>query len=86
MSENENILVLTDEDGNELECEYLDSITYQNKEYAILYPLDQDEDEGEVIIMEVLDDDEGEEFHPVEDEAILDAVFEEYMKIVEFEE
>lgn len=84
--ENENLL-LTDDEGNELECEYLDSIEYQGKEYVILYPLDQDENEGEVIIMEVTAvDEENEEFRTIDDEDLLDAIFEEYMKIVELEE
>lgn len=84
--ENENFL-LTDDEGNELECEYLDSIEYQGKEYVILYPLDQSEDEGEVIIMEVTAiDEENEEFRTIDDENLLDAIFEEYMKIVELEE
>jgi len=86
MDATENI-VLTDDEGNELECEYLETIPYQGKDYAILYPLDQDEDEGEVIIMEVVTgDDDEEEFLPVEDEDLLDAIFAEYMKIVELEE
>jgi uncharacterized protein YrzB (UPF0473 family) len=84
--ENETFL-LTDDEGNELECEYLDSIDYQGKEYVILYPLDQDADEGEVIIMEVVAiDEENEEFLTVDDEDLLDAIFEEYMRIVELEE
>lgn len=85
MPENENI-ILTDDQGTKLECEYLDTVNYQGKDYVILYPLDQDEDEGEVIIMEVIDDGETEEFLSVEDEAILDAVFKEYMKDQELDE
>ena len=70
----ENILVLTDEDGNDAEFEYLDSIEYQGKEYIVLIP--NDEDASEIVILEVQPvDDELENYIAVEDEAILDAVY-----------
>ncbi|MGI6364784.1 MAG: DUF1292 domain-containing protein [Bacillota bacterium] len=82
----EENIILTDDEGNELECEYLDTINYQGKDYAILYPLDQDEDEGAVLIMEVVATDDEEELLPVEDEDLLDAIFAEFMRIAELEE
>lgn len=85
----EDIIILTDDEGNELECEYLDTINYQGKDYVVLYPLDQDADaeEGGVVIMEVVSiDDENEEYLPVDDEDLLDAVFDEFMRIAELEE
>ena len=82
----EENIILTDDEGNEQECEYLDTINYQGKDYAILYPLDQDEDEGAVLIMEVVATDDEEELLPVEDEDLLDAIFAEFMRIAELEE
>ena len=70
----DNILILTDEDGNDAEFEYLDSIEYQGKEYIVLIP--NDEDASEIVILEVQPvDDELENYIAVEDEAILDAVY-----------
>ena len=87
MTDNENIIVLTDEEGNELECDYLDTVNYGDSNYIILYPLDQDEEEGEVIILELVEDENGEEkYLTIEDENLLDEVFDEYMRVVELEE
>ena len=70
----ENILTLTDENGNEVEFEYLDSVDYQGKEYIVLIP--NDEDASEIVILEVQPvDEELENYIAVEDEAILDAVY-----------
>lgn len=70
----ENILTLTDENGNEAEFEYLDSIEYQGKEYIVLIP--NDEDATEIVILEVQPvDEELENYIAVEDEAILEAVY-----------
>lgn len=68
------ILTLTDEDGNDVPFELLDSIDYEGKEYLIMLP-DQ-EDATDVFIMEVEPNDDGTEtFVTVDDDAILDAVF-----------
>ena len=70
----ENNLTLTDEDGNETEFEYLDSVDYQGKEYIVLIP--NDEDATEIVILEVQPvDEELENYIAVEDEAILEAVY-----------
>lgn len=87
MFEEDGIIVLTDNDGNELECEYLDTINYNDMNFVILYPLDQDEEEGEVIILELVENEDGEEeYVTVEDEDLLDEVFDEYMRVMELEE
>lgn len=89
MEDNDNIIVLTDDEGNELECEYLDTVNYKDKNYVVLYPLEQneDEDDGDVIIFELVEGEDGsEEYVTVEDEDLLDEVFEEYMRIMELEE
>lgn len=63
----ENIIVLTDEEGTELEFEELDRIEVDSNQYAILRPLDDDEDEA--IILRVEYDENGEEvFSHIEDD------------------
>ena len=77
--DNENIIVLNDEDGNEIAFEFLDLIEYQGKEYVILLPAEDDEDEdgADVVILQVESyDDETESYLSVEDEDTLMAVFE----------
>ena len=74
MEEEESILTLTDENGVDMEFEYLDCIQYQGKEYLILMPLD--EESAEIVILEIQPvDEENENYVAVEDEAIMDAVY-----------
>lgn len=87
MTIEENIIVLTDEEGNELECDYLDTINYKDVNYVVLYPLDQDDDDGEVVILELIENEDGEEeYNTVDDEELLDEIFEEYTRVMELEE
>ena len=40
--ENDNIIVLTDEDGTDVEFEFCASIEYEGNEYVVLLPTDDD--------------------------------------------
>ena len=73
--EEEGVLLLTDENGDEIAFEYLDCIEYEGKEYLVLMPME--EDNGEVVILEVEPvDEENENYLAVDDEAVLMAVYE----------
>ena len=90
MEENYNIISLTDEEGVEAEFEFLDLFPYKGKEYAVLLPLEEEED-GDVLILEVGEDEAGNEcLDAVEDLDILEAVFamfkEKFADEFEFEE
>ena len=84
MEENEeldNIVILNDEDGNEVKFEFLDLVELDNEEQVVLLPMTEEgeEDEGEVVILKVEDtDDESEEesYVSIDDEEILNKVFE----------
>ena len=87
--EESGILTLTDENGQDVDFEYLDCLTYEDKEYLILMPAD--DPATEIVILEVVPvDEENENYIAVEDEAILDAVYglfkEKYKDILTFEE
>ena len=89
MEEEVSILTLTDENGNDVNFEYLDCIDYQGKEYLVLMP--EDEESDELIILEVEPvDEEMENYLSVSDEAVLDAVYaifkEKYKDIMNFED
>ena len=76
-----NIIVLNDENGNEVQFEFLDLIEYDSEEYVVLLPVLEDgqEDDGEVVILKVDDSDEAsdeESYISVDDEGTLTAVFE----------
>lgn len=73
-----NIVTLNDEDGNEIRFEFLDLIEYNDKEYVVLLPVDEDgeNDDGEVVILQLEDDGEDtESYVSVDDEDVLQAVF-----------
>ncbi len=84
-----SILTLTDENGADVDFEYLDCIEYEGKEYLVLMPAD--ELETEIVILEVEPvDEENENYLSVDDEAVLNAVYgifkEKYKDILTFEE
>lgn len=70
----ENIIVLNDENGNEIEFEFLDLISYRQKEYVVLLPL-KDSDEQVVILQVEEADKETENYISVENEFVLNTVF-----------
>ena len=39
----DNIIILNDEDGNEVEFEFLDLIEYEGEEYVVLLPVEEEE-------------------------------------------
>ena len=71
----EEVIVLEDEDGNEVEFELGDKVVYEGKEYVVLLPLE--EDDNGIVILEYQEggDEEGDLYLEVEDEDVLNAVF-----------
>ncbi len=70
----DNLVTLLDEDGNEVQFEFLDLEQYQEKEYVILLPAG--DTDGEVVILQVEElDDENEAYIGVDDPDVLEAVF-----------
>lgn len=69
----ENIITLTDEDGESVEFELLDTIEYRGNEYVVLLPIEDDE----VVILQVIGrfEDE-EEYFGIEDEALIQTLYE----------
>ena len=87
--EQTEILTLTDENGVDVDFEYLDCIEYEGKEYLVLMPAN--ELSTEIVILEVEPvDEENENYLSVNDEAVLDAVYgifkERYKDILTFED
>ena len=87
--EEASILTLTDENGEDVDFEYLDCIEYNGKEYLVLMPCG--EISTEIVILEVEPvDDENENYLSVEDESLLNAVYaifkEKYQDVLTFEE
>ena len=75
----DNIIVLNDENGEEVPFEFLDLIELDGEEYVVLLPVEENEtDSGEVVILKVEDteSEEEESYVSVDDEKILNQVFE----------
>ena len=80
VEELDNIVTLNDENGNEVNFEFLDLVELDNEQYVVLLPMatEEDEDEGEVVILKIEDtddDSEEESYVSVEDEEVLMKVF-----------
>lgn len=73
----DNIIILNDEEGNEVKFEFLDLIELDGEEFVVLLPTEEEEDSEEVVILKVEDseDDEMESYVSVDDEEILNEVF-----------
>ena len=67
----ENIITLNDKDGNEIKFEFLDLISYRQKDYVVMLPLD--DSDGQVVILQLEDVDES--YIGVENEFVLETVF-----------
>lgn len=70
----DNLVVLTDEDGNDVEFEFLDVVEVDGKEYVILLP-EEEMEKGEVVIFRIEGSEEDESYVGLEDEAEAEKVF-----------
>ena len=87
LEEEESILTLTDENGEDQRFEYLDCVELDGIEYLVLMP----EESNEIVILEIQPvDEENENYVAVESEETLDAVYaifkERYKDVLEFED
>lgn len=82
-----NFVTLTDEDGNDVEFEHIDTVEYEGETYLAFIPADLSiEEEAEVVILKVVEEGGEELLEAVEDDAIADAVFDIVMERAEAEE
>ena len=82
-----NIITLTDQYGESVRFELLDIVEYEDQEFAVLYPADGGDDEPVHILRitsENLDLDET-EFEGLDDEDLINAVFDLFCKRNDFE-
>lgn len=73
----DDIIILYDEEGGEIECELLDKIEYEGAVYCVLLPVDADSAEPEAIILR---ESESGDLEGFDDGDILDAVFALFLK------
>ena len=87
--EEDSIITLTDDKGNNTDFEYLDCVEYQGIEYLVLIPAEEESAQIAILAVEPVDE-ENENYLAVEDEMILNAVYEifkdRYKDVLTFEE
>ena len=81
MAENENIVLLSDDEGNEVEFEHIDTIEMNDEKYVLLLPV-KEPDDGVVILK--FEESDGEEILVgVEDDSEAQAVLDLYNSEIE---
>ncbi|MBR1845131.1 MAG: DUF1292 domain-containing protein [Oscillospiraceae bacterium] len=82
-------ITLTDEEGNEIELEYLDTLEYNGAVYMSFFPTipedeadsaEDNDDYGMIILKVVSDNGDEEELVTIENEAELNAVYDLFME------
>ena len=84
--ENENIVTLKDEDGNDVNFEHLMTLQHEGAEYVVLEATEDMEDcqKGEDIILRIeKDENDADIFVTIEDEDELQAVLDKCVAIIE---
>lgn len=85
-----NFVSLTDEDGNEVELEHLDTIEYNGSVYMAFFPVEEADENGDapeeedeesgLIILKVVDVGGEEQLSTLESEDELEAVYQQFME------
>ena len=78
-----NVITLTDSDGSDVDFEVLDIVPYKEHEYVVMLTVDDESDSPEAVILELLEaeeDNEEDMLQGVDDEEILNAVFNLFME------
>ena len=79
-----NLISLMDEEGNEHEFEFVDSLELEGSEYVALIPVydnpaDSLEDDGELVVLKVMEENGEENLEAIEDEDEFNNVSELFM-------
>ena len=85
----DNVIELEDEEGNTVSFEIIMTVPYGGQDYVLLAPVEptEDMDEDEVLVLRIENDDNGEEIYvSVDDDDVVNKVFEKYLQLVEDEE
>lgn len=70
----DNKIILNDEEGNEIEFEFLDVVEVDDNEYVVLLPVEE-ADKGEVVIFRIEGSEEEESYVSLDNEEEAEKVF-----------
>ncbi|MEG2421930.1 MAG: DUF1292 domain-containing protein [Oscillospiraceae bacterium] len=90
-----DFITITDEEGNDIELELLETIEYNGERYMAFFPAeeanedgtepeesDEDDEEEGLIILKVIEEDGEDLLSTIDDEAELEAVYEQFMEVL----
>ena len=85
MEEQNTLVTLIDEQGKEVEFDLVATFDYEKKRYAALIPIDDVDTvgEAEIVILEIVKTPDGEIYRPIENDILLDEVFNEFLEILD---
>ena len=68
--ENENLIEITDDDGTVIKCELYDIIVFEDKQYALLVEVNDEDEEidPEVVLMRYVEEGEESYFETIDDD------------------
>lgn len=85
----QDVVELVDDDGNAVKFVHVATVDYENNWYVFFAPCEKVEgvETDEVVIFRLDADEEGNDvFSPVEDEELLQKVYDEYVKVMDEED
>jgi len=80
-----DFITIVDDEGQEFELEVLDSLEFNGRNYMAFLPTDMDEDDpdyGMIILHVILDENGDVLYEDIENEEELNAVYDEFAKIL----
>ncbi|MGI6227169.1 MAG: DUF1292 domain-containing protein [Peptococcales bacterium] len=81
------IVTLVDEEGNEHDFAFVDSIEVDGAQYAILSPMEEDEESEEAIILKIGQDENGDDIlFDIDDDEEWEKVADAWQEMIETEE
>ena len=80
----ENIIEITDDEGNVIKCELYDIVEFEDKQYALLIEVDNEEEEPEVVLMRYTEEGEDVFFETIDSDDEFNRV-QEYIENLEDE-
>jgi uncharacterized protein YrzB (UPF0473 family) len=85
----EDVVILTDEEGKEVRFLHIMTFDFQESFYVALTPEESVDgiEPGEVLLLEIMEDEDGDDCYvPIQDEAKMDRVWEEFERLYYEEE
>lgn len=75
-----DFITVTDEDGNDIELEFVDSLVYNGVSYLSFFPAESDEEEPGLVILKVIEENGEELLSTPDSDEELNAVYDRFME------